>query len=262
MNILESFDLSKAYGKQVAVDQVNLAVPAGSIFGISGPVNAGKTTLLRLLATLTLPTAGDAQYSGHSLIGNPKRIRRIVGYMPQTFGVCEHVTVGEYVRLFADCYGIPENEQGALVADLLQLVDLSHRKNHPITNLTRGMRQRLSLARALTNDPQLLLLDEPFAHVDPRAHVEMRELIKELHNMGKTVLITAGTPADLAGLCTDQAILDHGRIVLSGSADVVKTRVVDHRINRRAILWQSGSRVWHHYPEPWSAAPAGHFGRR
>lgn len=230
MNIVETYDLSKSFGRKTVVDQVNLIVPAGAVLGITGSSGAGKSTLLRLLATLTSPSAGDAHIAGFSVIGNPTRIRRMIGYMPQSFGAYKNMTVGEYIRFYVGCYGILDKEQPKLVDDLLQLVDLGQHANQKLNQLTRGMRKRLSLARALANDAQLLLLDEPFSDVDPRAHIEIRELIKELHHMGKTLVITARTPADFAGVCTDLAILNAGKLALSGPADVVLNRINVQRI--------------------------------
>ena len=230
MNIIETYDLSKHYGPLTAIDQVNLAVPAGSIFGIVGARGSGKTTLLRILTTLVTPTAGDALIAGSSITGSPSRIRRIVGYMPHSFGVYPDMTVDEYLRFFAESYGVPRDEQTALVNDLLVLVDMAHRRSEQLSRLTQGMLQRLSLARALAHDPQVLLMDEPISGADPRAHVEMRELIKELRNMGKTVVISAPIVADIANLCTDIAILEQGRIILSGSYAAVYQRLHHHRI--------------------------------
>jgi ABC-2 type transport system ATP-binding protein len=229
MNVVETYDLSKSFGKQVALDQVSLQIPAGAIFGVVGPAGCGKSTLLRLLATLTMPSAGDALIGGYSISGNPTRVRRLVGYMPAIFGIYPDMTVTEYLRFFAGCYGVPAAEHTSLVSDLLQLVDLSHRRNDPIERLTHGMRQRLSLARTLTHDPQVLLLDEPFTGADPRASVELRELLKELRQMGKTALVTTSTVADVAGLCTDLAILEQGKVMLSGDYPSLQERVRHHR---------------------------------
>jgi ABC-2 type transport system ATP-binding protein len=230
MNIIETYDLSKSYGRLTAVDQVNLAIPAGSIYGIVGAGGSGKTTLLRILATLVSPTAGDAMIAGALISGSPTRIRRVVGYMPDGYGVYPDMTVEEYLGFYAASYGVPASDQAALVNDLLALVDMSHRRTELLSRLTRGMLQRLSLARTLAHDPQILLLDEPISGADPRAHVELRELIKELHNMGKTVVVSASIVADVANLCTDIAIIEQGRIVLAGQYSAVYQRLHHHRI--------------------------------
>ena len=225
MNVIETFELTKSYGKQIAIDQLNLTIPLGSIFGLIGPAGAGKTTLLRMLATLTSPTGGDATVAGVSITSSPARVRRIIGFMPDSFGVYPQMTVTEYLRFFANCYRVPQSEHASLVNDLLQLVDLGHRRNEQVEQLTHGMRQRLSLARTLAHDPQVLLLDEPITGADPRAHVEMRELLKELRNMGKSIVITAPVIADVENLCTHIAILDHGKAVLSGTSSSIHDRI-------------------------------------
>ncbi|HEY3342540.1 MAG TPA: ABC transporter ATP-binding protein [Anaerolineae bacterium] len=230
MNIIETYDLAKSYGRNLALDQVNLAVAAGSILGVVGASGSGKTTLLRILATLVTPTAGDALIGGSSVSSSPSRIRRMIGYMPHHFGAYPAMTVEEYLRFFAESCAVPRNELKQLVSDLLALVDLSHQRNEPLNHLSHGMHQRLNLARALAHDPQILLMDEPISDADPRAHVEICELIKELRHMGKTVVITTPIIADIVNLCTDIAILDQGHVLLSGSYPVVYPRLYHHRI--------------------------------
>lgn len=230
MNIIETYDLSKSYGRQVALDQVNLAATAGAILGVVGAKGSGKTTLLRILATLSVPSAGDALIAGNSVMGSPSRIRRIIGYMPHHFGIYPDMSVDEYLRFFAESYAVPHAEQTQLIADLLALVDMSHQRGELLSQLSQGMHQRLNLARALAHDPQILLMDEPISGADPRAHVEMRELIKELRLMGKTVVITAPIVADIANLCTDIAILDQGHVILSGPYSAVYPRLYHHRV--------------------------------
>lgn len=231
MNAIETYDLSKQYGAITAVDAANLVVPAQTIFGVVGARGAGKTTLLRLLATLTMPSGGDALVAGSLITGSPLRVRRNIGFMPAQLGVYTAMTLDEYLRFFAGSYGIPRADHTNLVSDLLQLVDLYHRRADPVTQITPSMRQRLSLARALVHDPQVLLLDEPVAQLDPRTHVEMRELIKELRTMGKTIVLSASLVADLTGMCTDIAIMDRGRIVIAGTAQAVQ----DHLQHQRTI---------------------------
>ena len=230
MNIIETYDLSKSYGRQTALELVNLAVSPGAILGLIGPKGAGKSTLLRILATLSIPTAGDALIAGNSVTGSPLRIRRIIGYMPDHFGIYPDMTVDEYLRFFAESYSVPRSEQTQLIADLLALTDLSHHRTQLLDQLSQGMRQRLNLARALAHDPQVLLMDEPFTHADPRSHAEMRELIKELRNMGKTVLLSAPVVADVAQLCTDMVLLEQGRVVLSGAYSAVYPRLHHQRV--------------------------------
>ena len=225
MNAIETYDLCKSYGDQTVIDQVNLFVPTGSVYGIVGAYGAGKTTLLRLLATLTTPTGGDALVAGSLITGNPLRVRRNIGYMPHHAGVYTDMTVEEYMRFFVGCYGIHRTDQDLLVQDLLQLVDLNHKRSELVVGLTPSMRQRLSLARILAHDPQILLMDEPISRLDPRTHVEMRELMKELRTLGKTIVVTAPLIADLAGMCTHIAILEQGRVVIAGGFDAIHDRL-------------------------------------
>lgn len=230
MNAIETFELTRQYGRHTAVDQVNLTIAAGAICGLVGPNGAGKTTLLRVLATLIPPTGGDASIAGISITGNRHRVRRVVGYMPETFGAYADMTVAEYLRFFAACYGVPRAEHPSLVNDLLQLVDLAHRRDDSVGRLTRGMKQRLSLARTLAHDPQVLLLDEPLSGADPRARVEMRELIKELRSMGKTIMLTAPVLADLENLATHAAVMVEGRISPVGTYEGIRERIHAQRV--------------------------------
>jgi ABC-2 type transport system ATP-binding protein len=229
MNIIETRDLTKSYGKRVAVDKLNLGVPGGSVFGLVGPNGAGKTSTLRMLATLLEPTSGDAAIAGASIKNEVMRVRRAIGYMPDFFGVYTDMTCTEYMDFFAACYGVPKSDRAALITDLLQLVDLGHRKDDQVDKLSRGMKQRLGLARTLAHDPQVLLLDEPASGLDPRARVEMRELIKELRSMGKTIVLSSHILAELEDVCTHVAIVAEGTIKAAGSLDSIRARLRPHR---------------------------------
>jgi ABC-2 type transport system ATP-binding protein len=229
MNIIETYELTKTYGKRVAVDKLNLAVPAGSVFGLVGPNGAGKTSTLRMLATLLEPTSGDAAIAGASIKNEVMRVRRAIGYMPDFFGVYTDMTCTEYMDFFAACYGVPKSDRATLITDLLQLVDLAHRKDDQVDKLSRGMKQRLGLARTLAHDPQVLLLDEPASGLDPRARVEMRELIKELRSMGKSIVLSSHILAELEDVCTHVAIVAEGTIKASGTLDAIRARLRPHR---------------------------------
>ncbi|GIV85251.1 MAG: ABC transporter [Candidatus Roseilinea sp.] len=217
--MIEIRTLSKSYGGRTALEGVSLSVAQGAIFGLIGPRGAGKTTLLKILATLVAPSAGDAFVAGRSVVNEPLRVRRQVGYLPSDFGVYPDQTCAEYIAFFAACYGVPPKERATLAADLLQLVDLYHRKDTPADQLTPAMRQRLGIARVLAHDPRVLLLDEPLASLDPRARVEARELLKELSSMGKTILLTAPNLAVVQDLCTHAALLQAGQIAQTGSLE-------------------------------------------
>lgn len=213
----------------MALDRVSLSAPQGAIFGLIGPRGAGKTTLLKILATLVAPTAGDAFVAGLSVVSDPLRVRRQVGYLPNDFGVYPDQTCAEYVAFFAACYGVPPKERMALATDLLQLVDLYHRKDTPADRLTPAMRHRLGIARVLAHDPRVLLLDEPTAELDPRARVEARELFKELSSMGKTILLTASNLAEVQDLCTHAAILHAGQITQAGPLEDILATTPPYR---------------------------------
>lgn len=227
--MIEIAHLTRAFGKHVALDDVSLFVPQGSVYALVGSAGAGKSTLLKILATLLPPTTGDAFIAGSSITRDQLRVRQLVGYLPQNFGVYGDQTCAEYVAFFASCYGVPRSETATLANDLLQLVDLQHRKDMPADQLTRSMRQRLGLARVLAHDPQVLLLDHPTASLDPRARVELRELIRELGGMGKTLLMTASHLAELQDVCTHVALMNEGRIVRAGSMDEVGAEILPHR---------------------------------
>jgi ABC-2 type transport system ATP-binding protein len=210
-NIIETHDLRKHFGSFDALQGMTIHVPQGSIYGFVGPNGAGKTTTMRILTTLTKPDHGSATVAGYDVLKDRRAVRRAIGYMPDEFGVYEDLRVWEYLDFFAACYEIPENTRKTLVNDLLELVDLAHRREDMVDKLSRGMKQRLSLARTLAHDPQVLILDEPASGLDPRARVEIRELLAELARMGKTIFFSTHILADVEDICTHIGIVEAGR---------------------------------------------------
>ncbi len=227
--IIETRNLVKRYGRLEAVSNLNLMVPEGAIYGFVGPNGAGKTTTMRILTTLMKPTSGQAYVAGYSVTEDPRNVRRAIGYMPDFFGVYDDMKVWEYLDFFAACYDIPERERSVLVDDLLELVDLSHRKNDMVDKLSRGMKQRLCLARTLAHDPQVLILDEPASGLDPRARIEIRELLVELARMGKTIFFSSHILSDVSEICTHIGIIEAGQMVAQGSMEEMQRQLMPHR---------------------------------
>lgn len=227
--IIETHGLVKRYGKLTAVDDLSLQVPRGAIYGFVGPNGAGKTTTMRILTTLITPTAGDAYVAGYSVTKYPREVRRAIGYMPDFFGVYDDMKVWEYLDFFAACYEIPERERPALINDLLTLVDLAHRRDDMVEKLSRGMKQRLSLARTLAHDPEVLILDEPASGLDPRARIEIRELLVEMARMGKTIFFSSHILADVAEICTHLGIIESGQMVTQGTVEEIRRQLLPTR---------------------------------
>ena len=222
--IIEIKDLTKKYGKRTAVNHLNLNVNAGEIFGFVGPNGAGKTTTMRILATLLRANSGEAVIAGHSVKKSPRGVRGAIGYMPDAFGIYHDMRVWEYLDFFGACYHLRETERKRLVNDLLELVDMTPRRDDMVDKLSRGLQQRLGLARTLIHDPQVLILDEPASGLDPRARVEIRELLVELARMGKTVFFSTHILADVAEICTRVGIIEGGQIVALGHARRIAAR--------------------------------------
>jgi ABC-2 type transport system ATP-binding protein len=209
--------LQKRYGRTRALDGLSLNVPKGAIYGLIGQNGAGKTTTIRVLATLMAPDAGEAAIAGADVLRQPREVRRLMGYMPDFFGVYDDLRVGEYLEFHASLHGVRGAAAAQLRDSLLDLVDLGLKREEYVEALSRGMQQRLCLARALIHDPQVLLLDEPASGLDPVARVEMRELLKELGRMGKTILISSHILSELADLCSHVGIMAAGRMVREGT---------------------------------------------
>lgn len=220
---IETTNLTRRYGGTVALSNLNLTVEQGSIFGFIGPNGAGKTTTLRLLAGLLEPTGGTIRLMGQLL--RPGGAQRLVGYMPDFFGVYDDLRVWEYLDFFARCYGLDNATRKRTVDELLALVDLTPKRNAFVQSLSRGMQQRLCLAHALVHNPPVLLLDEPASGLDPRARVELRELLRTLREMGKTVLLSSHILSELAEVCTEIGIIESGQIVVSGPVDEVRRQL-------------------------------------
>src|SRR5687768_9683328 len=213
---VQTVGLTKRYGDLFAVRDLNLDVPKGSVYGLIGPNGAGKSTTFLILAALLAPTAGVVQILGADPVTQPAEVRRNIGYMPDVMGVYDNLRVGEYLEFFASCYRIPRSEWSALVSGLLELVDLGVKRDAMVDSLSRGMKQRLSLARALVHDPELLILDEPASGLDPRARVELRRLLVDLRTMGKTIIISSHILAELEEMCSHIGVREAGRLVASG----------------------------------------------
>ena len=228
--------LTKRFGRSVAVAGLNLTIDEGEIFGLVGPNGAGKTTTLKMLATLLPPSAGEAEVAGLSVRREPDAVRRVIGYMPDTFGVYDDMRVWEYLDFFGRCYGLSASRRRQMIGDLLELVDLVAKRDAYVADLSRGMQQRLCLAHALVHDPQVLLLDEPASGLDPRARVELRELLRELRSLGKTIVISSHILPELEELCTSLAIIDHGRVMASGRVEDIAERFRVGAVYRARIL--------------------------
>jgi ABC-2 type transport system ATP-binding protein len=218
--------LRKRFGRHQALDDVTFSVPKGEIFGFVGPNGAGKTTTIRILATLAPADSGVAEIGGIPVGADPGAVRELVGYMPDFFGVYDRLTACEYLEFYAACHGVARNRRRRVAYELLELVDLGDRRDTQVDTLSRGMKQRLCLARALVHDPNVLLLDEPASGLDPRARVEMRELVRELRRMGKTILVSSHILPELEELCTWVGFIDRGKMVAVGPMEQVRNRVV------------------------------------
>jgi len=234
--IIEIRRLGKQYGKVTALSDLTLEIEKGAVVGFIGPNGAGKTTTMRILTTLLQPTIGEAWVAGYSVKSQPHQVRRVVGYMPDFFGVYDDMKVWEYLDFFAACYKIPQSKRIGMIDDLLTLVDLNHRRDAYVDSLSRGMKQRLCLARTLAHDPEVLILDEPASGLDPRARIEMRELLRELKQMGKTIFFSSHILSEVADVCTSIAILEAGRLVAHGSMADMKRQLRPYRLIRLQTL--------------------------
>jgi ABC-2 type transport system ATP-binding protein len=265
-------DLTKRYGGLTALDQLNLRLEAGDIYGFIGPNGAGKSTTMKILAGLLDATSGSAFVLGKPVDRNGEFVRRLVGYMPDFFGVYEDLTVHEYLDFFASAYGLHRRQRRKVVADVLELTDLSFKADALVDSLSRGMQQRLGLARVLVHDPPILLLDEPASGLDPRARIEIRELLRELRRLGKTILISSHILSELGEFCNKLGIIERGQLLVSGTIDeliararvrpVITVQVVDQADKARQVL-QQDARVEsiESVAGNGDAAPAGSNGR-
>ena len=226
--MIEIENLTKHYGSLEALVKLNLSIGTGDIFGFIGPNGAGKTTTMRILATLLEPTSGRAFIDGNNVLTKGKRVRRMVGYMPDFMGVYDDLKVFEYLEFFAAAFEIPSKQRKSIVEGVLELTDLQGKKTAAVDSLSRGMQQRLGLARVLIHDPKVLILDEPASGLDPRARIEIRELLRELKNMGKTIMISSHILSELEEICDFIGIIEHGKLVFSGTMDQIWQKMGVH----------------------------------
>ena len=221
--MIKTQDLTKAYGEHYALRDLTLQLNEGDLFGYIGPNGSGKTTTMRILATLLQPTWGEASVCGYSIYTQPKEIRRIIGFMPDFFGVYDDMKVIEYLEFFAAAYRIKGSARKKICSEVLDLVDLGYKRETLVTSLSRGMTQRLGLARVLMHDPKVLILDEPASGLDPRARIEIRTLLKELRKTGKTIMVSSHILPELSNVCNKVGMIERGKLLVSGDvADVMR----------------------------------------
>ena len=228
--MIELIDFGKDYGDFRAVERLNLKINAGEMFGFIGPNGAGKSTTIRFLATLLKATRGEGFVNGHSVTKDPLGVRRVIGYMPDNFGVYDGMKVWEFLDFFAVAYRMGKVQRKKIISEVLELLDLTHKRDDFVNGLSRGMKQRLCLAKTLVHDPPVLILDEPASGLDPRARVEVKALLKELRRMGKTILISSHILVELADCCTSIGIIERGQLLMAGPIDEVYRRIRGNRI--------------------------------
>ncbi len=228
--MIELIDFGKDYGEFTAVERLNLKIDAGEMFGFIGPNGAGKSTSIRFLATLLKASRGEGIVNGHSVTRDPMGVRQSVGYKPDNFGVYDGMKVWEFLDFFAVAYRIGRSQRKRVIDDVLELLDLGHKRDDFVNGLSRGMKQRLCLAKTLVHDPPVLILDEPASGLDPRARVEVKALLKELRRMGKTILISSHILTELADCCTSIGIIERGQLLMHGPMKDVYRRIRGNRM--------------------------------
>jgi ABC-2 type transport system ATP-binding protein len=228
--MIETRDLTKKYGDLYAIKSIDLNLTRGDVFGFIGPNGSGKTTTMRILATLLNPTWGEAYVGGNSIYTRPKEIRRMIGFMPDFFGVYDDMKVIEYLEFFAAAYRIRGPKRRQVCDEVLDLVELGYKREALVTSLSRGMTQRLGLARVLLHDPQVLLLDEPASGLDPRARIEIRTLLKRLGTMGKTIMVSSHILPELADICNKVGMIEQGELKFNGTVDELMKIVRPHMV--------------------------------
>ncbi len=239
MAMIETIQLTKKYNDFLALKDLNLKIEEGDIFGFIGPNGAGKTTTIRILSTLLLPTLGKALINGIDVRDSPYEIKKIVGYMPDSFGVYDGMRLREYLDFFGAAYKIPSRKRQGIIDDVLELTDLTSKADDFVSAFSRGMKQRCCLAKTLIHDPKVLLLDEPASGLDPRARIEFRELLKTLQGMGKTILISSHILSELGDMCNKIGILERGTLLASGDyREILATIRQEHEI--RLVVVEGG----------------------
>ncbi len=231
-------NLRKQYGKMQALKGLSLEIEKGTVFGFVGPNGAGKSTTMSILATLLEPTSGKAYVGGYEVTKHPKEVRKLIGYMPDFFGVYDNLTAEEYLDFYGANYDIPLSERKQIIPQLLELVNLSHKRDAYVDSLSRGMKQRLGLARSLVHNPEVLILDEPASGLDPRARIELREILKELRDMGKTIIISSHILPELAEMCDVIGIIEEGNLVAFGRVDEIYAKMQEKRVLRIRLTGQ------------------------
>lgn len=251
--VIATRNLTQRYGTLTALDDLNLELHAGDVYGFIGPNGAGKSTTMKILAGLLSPTNGEAFVLGRNVAHNGDFVRRNIGYMPDFFGVYEDLKVWEYLEFFAAAYHLPRKQRKKVVDDVLELTDLNYKREALVDTLSRGMQQRLGLARVLVHDPPVLLLDEPASGLDPRARIEIRELLRELQRLGKTILVSSHILSELGEFCNKLGIIERGKLLVTGTlADlyekarahpVIIVQVVDANTDAAVACLQADGRV-------------------
>ncbi|MGO9468672.1 MAG: ATP-binding cassette domain-containing protein [Isosphaeraceae bacterium] len=234
--MIEVVNFTKRYGDFIAVDNLSFAIGKGEIFGFIGPNGAGKSTTIRFLATLLRPSSGEGRVAGHSVTAEPMAVRRVIGFMPDDFGVYDGMKVWEFLDFFAVAYEIPRAYRKKIIGEVLDLLDLSHKRDDYVNGLSKGMKQRLCLAKTLVHDPPVLILDEPASGLDPRARLEMKALLNELKQMGKTILISSHILSELADFCTSIGIIERGKLLAAGAIQDIQQQIRSHRVIKVRVL--------------------------
>src|SRR5882757_3399574 len=241
--MIEVMNFTKRYGDFVAVEDLSFTIGKGEVFGFIGPNGAGKSTTIRFLATLLRPTFGEGMVAGKSVTKDPMGVRRVIGYMLDDFGVYDGMKVWEFLDFFAVAYEIPRAYRKKIIGQVLELLDLTHKRDDYVNGLSKGMKQRLCLAKTLVHDPPVLILDEPASGLDPRARLEMKALLTELRGMGKTILISSHILSELADFCTSIGIIERGKLLAAGSIQEITRQLRSHRVLKVRVLDENTDRA-------------------
>lgn len=234
--MIEVIRFTKQYGDFRAVDDLTFSIGRGEIFGFIGPNGAGKSTTIRFLATLLRPTMGEGRIAGYSVTQDPMAVRKSIGFMPDDFGVYDGMKVWEFLDFFAVAYEIPRPKRRVIIQQVLELLDLTHKRDDYVNGLSKGMKQRLCLAKTLVHDPPVLILDEPASGLDPRARLEMKALLTELRGMGKTILVSSHILSELADFCTSIGVIERGKLLAAGSIQEIQRQIRSHRVLKVKVL--------------------------